>query len=107
MCNFTNTLKEKALEDEHLLTPSFTWIKMCKGPDDEVKCRDSQEEEQQELEPDDPLHPSQVDPQQAQQDSQGDPAHRPDVAEAQDICDGLRESSDVHGTCNALKDRAV
>lgn len=79
---------------------------MREGPDDKVQRRDSQEEEQQELEPDDPLHPCQVDPQQAQQDSQGDPAHCPDVAEAQDICDGLRKASDVHGTCNALKDRA-
>lgn len=102
----TQTYNQRALIPK-LRTPSFTWIKVRKGPDDKVQRRDSQQQEQQELEADDPLHSCQVDAEQPQQDGQGNAPHCPDVAEAQHIRDGLRKARDVHGTCNTLKDSSL
>lgn len=87
----------------HWALPSPTWIKVCEGANDKVQSGHCQHSQQQQLQPDYPLHACQVDSEQSQQYCCRHAAHRPLVLQAQQLRHRLREACDVHGSSYALQ----
>lgn len=79
---------------------------MAEGSNDKIQSRYCKNGQQDQLQPDNPLYSSQVNPKQGQKDSHRDPPDSPHTLHSQYLGYGLRKASDVHGSSHTLRIRS-